>query len=83
MRPPVKLSDHGYDVPLALYRVCNQRSDEGLKQIESELAFGASDSQTNSAGNGAIRAILDQAKSGHWDAATKACRQLMDDQVRR
>lgn len=82
-RPPVELSEHGYDVTLALYRICNQRSDEGIKQIESELASGTGDSHANSAGDDAIRAILEQAKSGNWIDATRACRRLMDDQVRR
>lgn len=83
MRPPIELSDHSYDVTLALYRVCNQRSDEGLAKIESELAAKVADGQTPSAAEKAIQAILDQAKSGHWEDATDDCRRLMDDQVRR
>lgn len=82
-RAPVELSEHGYDVTLALYRVCNQRSVDGLQRVEAELASKSDDSQTGSAGDLAIRAIIEQAKAGDWAAATAACRQLMDDQVRR
>lgn len=73
------LSDSEYDIALALYRVCNQSSEEGLARIEvllSELEGPEIDGQ-----NPQLQAIMAQAKSGRWKDATKACRRVLDEQV--
>lgn len=80
-RSSVELSDRGYDVTLALYRVCNQRSEEGLAKIEEQLALMAS-GVDDSTSHRAIAEIIAQAKSGQWRQASVACRKALDDQVR-
>ena len=37
LQPRVELTEHTYELTLALYRVCNQRSVDGLVQIENDL----------------------------------------------
>ncbi|TWT66473.1 hypothetical protein [Allorhodopirellula solitaria] len=75
----VELNESEYDFAMALYRVCNQSSDEGLIQIETLLdqEEQAHPSQEPSP----LRPIIAAAKSGQWRDAAKACRQVLDDQV--
>ncbi|WP_182866052.1 hypothetical protein [Stieleria mannarensis] len=78
-RSPVALDGDGYDLTIALYRVCNQRDTEGLNQIAGRLKeMNPSQPQQD-----ALRGILDDARQGDWRAAMTACRSLLDDQVRR
>ncbi|TWU04285.1 hypothetical protein [Stieleria varia] len=87
-RQRVELSKHRYDVVIALYRVCNQRSVSGLQEVEAALAENVSDATGPSAADHAaaehaIQGIITLAKSGDWRQATIDCRELLDDQVRR
>lgn len=73
---PDVLNESEYDVAIALYRVCNQSSEEGLGKIESmmgELLESSADSP--------LYPIIAQAKAGQWQAATESCRHLLDEQV--
>jgi len=72
----VSLSEDGYQVAIALYRVCNQQDENGLQSIEAML-----DEQNDDASKLAIRQIVSQAKSGNWRDAATACRKILDDQV--
>lgn len=75
----VALSQSEYDIAMALYRVCNQSSDEGLAKVEALLA---EDENAGPNGNGSsLQPIIATAKSGQWKAAAKACRQVLDDQI--
>ena len=84
----VKLSAHGYDVTIALYRACNQKSLAGLDQVQAMIAdeskadAGEAD-ESDRNGADSIREIIAVAKSGQWQQASEACRKLMEDQVER
>ena len=86
-RQRVQLDPHGYEVTLALYRVCNQRNIEALTALEQKLDSrnDTVDSQcsptSSSATNPAIREIIEMAKANQWTEATRRCRDLLDDQV--
>lgn len=87
-RSPIKLTEDHYAATLALYRVCNQQSTEGLDEIESwlmpdESAPVDSTSQASSASLSAIQAIIDEARQSRWQDAAKQCRELLDGQVKR
>ncbi len=75
----VVLSESEYDVALALYRVCNQKSEDGLERVEALLR------EKDRSGSGstslAIQSIMAQAKSGQWEDAAIDCRRVLDDQV--
>ncbi|QEF96162.1 hypothetical protein Mal15_01890 [Stieleria maiorica] len=78
-RSPVALDGDGYDLTVALYRVCNQRDTDGLNQIAGRLQeMNPPQSQQD-----ALKDIVDDAQQGNWRAAMTACRSLLDDQVRR
>ena len=82
-RTPVKLDEQGYDVTIALYRVCNQRSSEGLQQIENQIREFEASQATLGESHQAIKSMIATAKSGQWKEAAIACRQALEDQVQR
>ena len=77
----VELNQQDYDITLALYRVCNQRSEPGLEKIEAISASTAAEDANQSESGKSVHAIIEQAKAGQWKEATMACRKLLDDQV--
>ncbi|QDV71534.1 hypothetical protein Poly24_52710 [Rosistilla carotiformis] len=83
MRPPAPLSENGYDLTIALYRVCNQRSDEGLERIEQLLDESRAATAAVDPSHGIVAAIVAKAKAGDWEAAARASRQALEDQVKR
>lgn len=82
-RPPVQLNEHQYATSIALYRVCNQRSDTGLDQIEALLKSSGEPSDNPSSSHRALQAIIADARQGRWQRAAVNCRRLLDDQVQR
>jgi len=83
MRPPAPLSENGYDLTIALYRVCNQRSDEGLQRIEQLLDESRSTGEASDPSHGIVAAIVAEAKAGDWESAAQASRRALEDQVKR
>lgn len=80
-RPSVELSDDDYAIALALYRVCNQRSEQGLRDVEA--VWGESESsQKDTDSRWAIDSIIADAKSQQWRGAAQACRKILDEQVK-
>jgi hypothetical protein len=74
------LSDSEYDIALALYRVCNQSSEDGLARIE--ILLFESERADSDGQSPQLKAIIAQAKAGKWKDAAKACRRILDDQVK-
>ena len=79
----VKLNDDGYNLTIALYRVCNQQDEEGLLEIAVHLdqaidANGGADPQQE-----ALESIVQDARAGQWESAMRECRSLLEDQARR
>lgn len=73
------LSESEYDVAIALYRVCNQSSEAGLAKIEILMA---EHNAANSSGEDSpLSPIIITAKAGKWQAAAKACRIVLDEQI--
>lgn len=80
---PIKLREDHYAITLALYRVCNQRSEVGLNQIESILKSSVSSSDEDDSSLEAIRTIVSEARQSRWTQATQNCRHLLESQVQR
>jgi len=83
MRPAVRLNENSYATTLALYRVCNQESVQGLKQIEAIVDAAGDSSSVPDPGLAAIESIIEQARQNQWRKATQDCRELLDSQVQR
>ncbi|QDT11317.1 hypothetical protein [Planctomycetes bacterium K23_9] len=80
-RSKVELSKDDYAITLALYRVCNQRSEQGL--IELEAVWRESEPPEKDTASGrVIRSIIADARSQQWQDAARACRQILVDQVK-
>lgn len=75
----VVLSESEYDIAIALYRVCNQSSEDGLAKIEVLLAEQTAPNSNRN--DSPFTPIILTAKAGQWQAAAKACRRILDDQV--
>ena len=76
------LNEDGYAVTMALYRVCNQRDEEGLQKVEEMLASLTTDESGVDSQKEIIVPIVVEARAGNWDEAMQACRDLMDAQVK-
>ncbi|WP_145220870.1 hypothetical protein [Planctomycetes bacterium TBK1r] len=81
-RSPVQLDHDGYDLTIALYRVCNQRDTEALQQIESRLNEMAGAPSQGDHQREALQDVVQEARQGNWRDAMIACRTLLEEQVR-
>lgn len=79
----VKLTEEHYATAIALYRVCNQRSLEGLQEIETAMLSMDPSPDSSDPSAEAILTIIHDAKAERWEAAAQNCRTLLDDQVQR
>ncbi len=78
----IRLNEEDYDLTIALYRVCNQRSLEGLASVE-RVFLDLRPSEQSDAARRQIAGIITNARDGRWELAMKKCRKSMEDQVRR
>jgi hypothetical protein len=79
----IELSRNGYDLTIALYRVCNQQSEPGLEEIESKLDELRQASPASSNGYEIIDSLVSQARSGDWNGAMQKSREILDQQTGR
>lgn len=82
-RSTVELTEEHYATAIALYRVCNQRSVEGLQEIETVMQSMEPSPDSSDPSVQAILSIIHDAKAERWEAAAQNCRTLLDDQVQR
>ncbi|QDV47977.1 hypothetical protein Enr13x_78900 [Stieleria neptunia] len=80
-RSPVQLDADGYDLTIALYRVCNQRDADALQEIESRLSEMAAAQPQGDHQREALDEVIREARQGNWRDAMITCRTLLDDQV--
>ncbi|MCS7469744.1 hypothetical protein NZK35_24090 [Stieleria sp. ICT_E10.1] len=81
-RSPVRLDADGYDLTIALYRVCNQRDADALKEIESRLNEMAGGPSQDDHQHEALQDVVQEARQGNWRDAMITCRTLLEEQVR-
>ena len=77
----LELSDDTYDVAIALYRVCNQQDDEGLRLIQRKLDELKNLVASDDPAITHLQHIVDEARSGSWTAAMRHTRKALEDQV--
>ncbi|TWT89384.1 hypothetical protein [Neorhodopirellula pilleata] len=80
--PTVTLDDAGYQLTMALYRICNQEDAEGLEKVARSLDQSPELQSLSNESRHAIAMVISRAKVGDWKDALTTCRKLMDDQVR-
>jgi len=77
-----ELSHDSYDLAIALYRVCNQQDDEGLRQIQGNLDDLRSTVASSDASIAHLQRIVDDAQRGEWKTAMRDTRDVLEDQAR-
>ena len=80
-RQPVTLNENEYAITLALYRVCNQRSAQGLADVQ-ELWSSSKPANQGTVSRRKINSIIADAKAQRWKAASRACRQVLEEQIK-
>jgi hypothetical protein len=75
------VSDAAYDHATALYSIANRRADEKLDQFVGQLESARNSGALSDQEAAWLEEIVDDARQGRWDAALKASRAMMEDQV--
>ncbi len=78
-----EVSPTSYELSKALYSACNRRSDEHLSRVIELVDSTQAAGEISDRESKWLRAIVDQARAGDWEAATVEARQIMEDQVDR
>lgn len=77
------VSPKTYEISKALYSVCNQKSQERLEVVQELIQSSLENKEISENEADWLNGIIAQAQEGHWEAATKETRQLMEDQIDR
>lgn len=77
----VELSPETYDIAIALYRVCNQRDESGLQQIQASLSKLPDQSDAAETSVALLQQIIDDAKSSNWTSASRRTHELLQEQA--
>lgn len=79
----VELSSDTYEIAVALYRVCNQRDEQGLHLVHQKLTELSATANPDDADIAHLQGIINEAESGDWASATKQTRMALEDQTRK
>ncbi|QDT93715.1 hypothetical protein [Gimesia algae] len=77
------VSPKTYEISKALYSVCNQKSTDRLKTVQTLIGSSLQEKEINEKEAGWLNAIVASANAGDWDTATQEARRLMEDQTGR
>lgn len=78
-----EVSPATYDLAKTLYSACNRKSLEHLDIVSDVLEAKVATQELPQTEAEWLRDIIADGRKGHWDAATREARVLMEDQVRR
>ena len=77
-----EVSPATYQYAKALYSICNRRAESQLDQAGEQIEAARSRGELSEQEAKWLKQILDDAAEGDWEAATKAARRMMEDQVK-
>ncbi len=77
------VSPKTYEISKALYSVCNQKSTDRLKTVQTLIDSSLKEKEINEREAGWLNAIVASANKGNWETATQEARRLMEDQTGR
>jgi hypothetical protein len=78
-----KVSPAAYDHATALYSIANRRADDKLEEFSEHIAAARTQGAVSEQEAAWLESIVDDARQGQWEAAAKASREMMEDQVGR
>lgn len=71
-----------YEYATALYSICNRRDSARLEEFAKLLEADVEAGHVTDHEAGLLEEIAGEARTGEWDSAQAAARQLLEDQVR-
>jgi len=77
-----EVSPEAYQSTKALYSICNRKDAAQLDKMADQTATARAESKFTSKEADWINDIIDTARTGDWQSATKKARQLMEAQVK-
>ena len=75
-------SDQGYQFAIALFTACNQHDSEKLTTIANMIEAAEDAGELGNAEARWLQGITRQGLAGNWEAANRAVRRLMTDQLK-
>ena len=76
-----QVSPKAYEISKALYTVCNLKRQDDLDKVADAISTAESASELNEGESGWLIEIVEQARSGEWEAAELESRLILEDQV--
>ena len=77
-----EVSPTAYEYAKALYSVTNRKAQDRLPSVTDGIQTSLEDGKLTDRENAWLIDIVRKAEDGHWEAANRAARQMMEDQVR-
>jgi len=75
------LSHSGYQHAQALYAICNRQDETALNKFSQRVAEMQNDNSLQDEEANWLNSIIEQARSGEWQAAQLETRELMESQL--
>ena len=76
-----KVSSRTYEIAKALYAVCNREQSDKLESVVALINDSLHDGSISTAESRWLRAVIEQARAGEWESATRETRQILEDQI--
>jgi hypothetical protein len=71
-----------YEYAKALYSITNRKAEDKLADVEAQITTASAAGKMSAEEADWLMAIVSDAKSGDWESANQAARQIMEDQVK-
>ena len=78
-----KVSPQAYECAKALYAITNRQAADRLPEVETQISESLSKGELAAQEADWLLDIIKDAENERWEAAAKAARRLMEDQVER
>ncbi len=76
-----EISEHGFELSMSLYSACNRHDTVRITRIEELISLGLAAGNLQSREGVWLQNIVNRAKAGRWESASKSLRRLMNDQI--
>jgi hypothetical protein len=76
------VSPTAYAYAKALYSITNRKAEDRLDDVDAKIRADGAAGKLSEEETGWLTGIVADAKSGDWDSANQAARQIMEDQIK-
>jgi hypothetical protein len=71
-----------YEYAKALYSITNRKAEDKLADVEAQITAASAAGKMSADEANWLMTIVADAKSGDWETANQAARQIMEDQIK-